>query len=104
MASMTASGFCDEAALSRNASGLPLTLWLKIGKSARMACTSSVRSVGEDAKIITPASRQAHLGGEGFLQAMPHAGVRDAVEHRLEEGVDDQLLGDRLRNAARHQV
>ncbi len=33
---MTARGFCAEAALSRNTSGLPRTVCDRIGKSARM--------------------------------------------------------------------
>ena len=41
IASITCRGFCAEAALSRNTSGLPRTVCARIGKSARMRSTSS---------------------------------------------------------------
>src|SRR5882762_7542056 len=42
--SITTCGTCDEAALSRYTSGLPLTVWRSTGKSSRMRCTSKPTS------------------------------------------------------------
>ena len=57
MASITARGFCAEAALSRNTSGLPCTVCARIGKSARMRCDVESRRVeSRSCRVLHPTS------------------------------------------------
>src|SRR4030042_6707027 len=82
---MTATGFCVVAAWSRHTSGLPCTVRCNIGKSLRIASTSSVMP----ASFPLPAARQ--LAPEGADNAPPQAVAPQALPALPEEPLHDRL-------------
>src|SRR4051794_34835430 len=97
MASITALGFCEVAALSRYTSGLPWIRCLRTGKSSRTASTSKGAMTGLVSVLMEFLKEDAF---QRISQGLHFNTVYDV----LREGVNQEVARVGLRDAARLQV